>query len=180
MTYLAKCDAVSRQYFNESALALNIKVSRSSVSSWKTSFITPVHSGRWVLSCLALSARPALITTLQPTIFHGSCSYLAQSLTLVWAWTLLIIGFLCSFSRIPWYFEILWIHWHASWSRPTEGSCPLDGIYTLVSVRFSGHCRWIMFVINQRNHTTDSHNAQTNRAPSQYKDRLIYVWRFPC
>ena len=52
-----------------------------------------------------------LVITLQPTIFNGSCSYLAQPFTLVGAWTLLIIGFVCSFSGILWHFEILWIHW---------------------------------------------------------------------
>ena len=56
------------------------------------------HSGRRVLCMLRPSARrfvhPVRVTTLQPTLFHGSCSYLAQPLTLVWAWTLLIMGFI--------------------------------------------------------------------------------------
>ena len=52
-----------------------------------------------------LSIHPAFITTLQTTIFNGSCSYLVQSLTLLGAWTLLITGFLCSFSRIQWHFH---------------------------------------------------------------------------
>ena len=29
-------------------------------------------------------------------------------------------------------------------------------------------------------HTHNISEADTSRAPSQYKDRLIYVWRFPC
>ena len=39
-----------------------------------------------------LSIHPALVTTLQPTIYNGFCSYFTQSLTLVGTWTLLIIG----------------------------------------------------------------------------------------
>ena len=82
-------------------------------------FLPLTHSGHRVLSCPAPSVhlsvhpsvRPALVTTLQPTIFHESSSYVAQSLTLVWTWTQLIMEFLCSFSRIQWHFEILWIHW---------------------------------------------------------------------
>ena len=55
------------------------------------------------------SARPAIVTTLQPTIFRGSCLYLAQPLALVWAWNLVIMRFLCLFTRIQWHFEI-WCH----------------------------------------------------------------------
>ena len=96
-------------------------------------YLPLAHLGRRVLSCPALSVHPsvhpALVTTLQPTIFHGSCSYLAQPLTLVWALTLLIMRFLCLFSRIQLHFEILWIHWLASWSRPAEDSSLLYLIF---------------------------------------------------
>ena len=37
--------------------------------------------------------------------------YFTQLLTLVGAWTLLIMGSMCTFSRILWYFKILQIHW---------------------------------------------------------------------
>ena len=59
-------------------------------------------------SSFCLSICPACVTTLQPTIF---CLYFTQSLALVGAWTLWIMGSLCSFCRILWYFEILRIHW---------------------------------------------------------------------
>ena len=52
---------------------------------------------------------PALFTTLQPTICDESWSYLGQPLALVRAWTLLIIGSLWLFIRMPQHFEILWI-----------------------------------------------------------------------
>ena len=45
---------------------------------------------------------PALVTTLQPTLSNRYCSYLGQLLTLEGTWTLLIMGFLCSFSRVQW------------------------------------------------------------------------------
>ena len=62
--------------------------------------------------CLSirLSIRPALMTTLQPTISNRSCSYLVQPLTVVGAWILLIMGFLCSLSRMQWDLKILWMH----------------------------------------------------------------------
>ena len=63
-------------------------------------FLPSAHSGHSVLSCPAPSICPALITTLKPTIFDRSCSYLVQPLSLVGAWTQLIMRFLCSFSRI--------------------------------------------------------------------------------
>ena len=87
-----------------------------------SSILLSAHSGHRVFLCPAPSVYPsvrppfhplidpALITILQPTIFHGSYSYLAQPLTLVWARTLLIMSFLCSFCRIQWHIEILWIH----------------------------------------------------------------------
>ena len=56
------------------------------------------------------SVRTAFITTLQPTIFKGSYWYIAQSLSWVGAWTLLIMASLFSFSRILWNFELLCIH----------------------------------------------------------------------
>ena len=61
--------------------------------------------------------------------FNVSCLYFVQPLTLVRAWTFLMMRFLCWFSRI--HFEILWIQidWLASLTRPPEGSCPLDGIW---------------------------------------------------
>ena len=78
-------------------------------------FLPLAHSGHRVLSCPApsvhLSLRPSRITTLRPTIFNGSCSYLIQPLSFLGAWALLFMGFLCLFSRIQWHFEILWIHW---------------------------------------------------------------------
>ena len=52
---------------------------------------------------------PALFTTLQPTICDESWSYLGQPLALARAWTLLIIGSLWLFLRMPQHFEILWI-----------------------------------------------------------------------
>ena len=80
------------------------------------SFLPPDHLGRRVLSCpaaaeLCLSIRRTLVTTLQPTIYNRFCSYFTQLLTLVGAWNLLIMGSMCSFSRILWYFKILQIHW---------------------------------------------------------------------
>ena len=56
---------------------------------------------------LKTSVCPAFVATLQPTIFNGSYSYLAQPLTLVGACTLLIMVSLCSFCRIPWHFDFL-------------------------------------------------------------------------
>ena len=52
-----------------------------------------------VCPLVRLSVCPALITTVQPTIFNGSCSYLVQLLALVRAWTLLTMVSLCSFHR---------------------------------------------------------------------------------
>ena len=65
------------------------------------------------LRCLSVrpSVHPALATTLQSTIFNTSDSCLVQPLTLVGAWTPLIMGPLCSFCRIQWHFKISWIHW---------------------------------------------------------------------
>ena len=63
-----------------------------SLTKPSTTTILPLaHSGRRILSCPApsihlsvhLSIHSALVTTPQPTIFHGSYSYLAQLLTLV-------------------------------------------------------------------------------------------------
>ena len=46
------------------------------------------------------------VTILQPTIFSGSCSYLAQFLASVETCTVLIMG-LCTFYRILWLFEMV-------------------------------------------------------------------------
>ena len=86
-------------------------------------FLPSAHSGHRVLSCPAPSVRPsvrpAIGTTLQPTIFNGFCSYLVQPLTLVGPWTLLIMGSLCWFSRILWDFEILGKYWRIGiWGCP--------------------------------------------------------------
>ena len=58
-----------------------------------------------------ISVRPAFVTTLQSTIFNGTCSYLVQPLTFVGTWSKLVVGFLCSYSRIQWHFEVLLMHW---------------------------------------------------------------------
>ena len=50
-------------------------------------------------------------TILQPTIFNGSCSYLAQLLASVEKCTVLTMhGSLCTFSGILWFFEMVRIH----------------------------------------------------------------------
>ena len=50
----------------------------SNISFMSGKFLPSAHSGCRVLSCSAPSVRPsacpALVTTLQPTIFNGSCS----------------------------------------------------------------------------------------------------------
>ena len=97
------------------------------------------HSGRRVLpsvcpsvSTTSTSVHPALVTTLQPKIFNGSCSYLVQPLTLVGAWTLLItdfyVNFLGSSGTLKYYECTDWLY---SWTRSAEGSHPMDGILVL-------------------------------------------------
>ena len=59
------------------------------------------------------------------------CLYLVQPLTLVGAWTLLIMGvyivhFLESSGTLKLY---QYTDWLASWKRPAEGSCALDSIF---------------------------------------------------
>ena len=76
-----------------------------------------------------LSVRPTFVTTLQPTIFNRSYSYLVQPLTLVGAWTLLIMFFMF-ISRTQCHFEILLIQRQTSWTRPAEGSHALVGIFS--------------------------------------------------
>ena len=98
------------------------------------SIIFTAHSGHKVLSCpvppFRPSVRPALITTLQPIIFNGSCSYMVQPLTLVGAWTLLNMGFYVHFlgscGTLKFYG---YTNWLVSWTRPAKGSRPLDGIF---------------------------------------------------
>ena len=70
-----------------------------------------IYISLWWWPSIHLSVHPALVTTLHHTMFKGSCSYLVQPLTLVGAWNLSIKEFLCSFSRIQWHFESLWILW---------------------------------------------------------------------
>ena len=102
-------------YFYEERTITCVKI-----YTYCSQFLLPsTHSGCRVLSCPApsvcpyvcTSVHPAFVTTLQPTIFNGFCSYSVQPITLVAAWTLLIVGFLCLFSSIQWHFEILWMHW---------------------------------------------------------------------
>ena len=105
-------------YRKQALVSANCMQSRHN-DSWefngsKWFFLPSAHWGCRILSCPALSLRPSahpvLVTTLQSTIFNGPCSYLVQPLTLVETWILSIMGFLCSFCRIQWHFEI-WIHW---------------------------------------------------------------------
>ena len=60
------------------------------------------HSGRRVLSCPAASVHLSGLSLplYSPQYCHGFCSYSVQPKTLVGAWTLLIMGFLCWFSGI--------------------------------------------------------------------------------
>ena len=52
------------------------------------------------------------VTILQPTIFNGSCSYLAQLLASVKKCTVLTMhGSLCTFSGTLWLFEMVRIHY---------------------------------------------------------------------
>ena len=69
------------------------------------------------------------ICVARPQLVNGPCSYLFQPLTLVWARILLIMGFLCSFSRIQWHFEILWIHWLACLLNYVSQMFPSPGWY---------------------------------------------------
>ena len=63
-------------------------------------------------SSICPSVCPASLPLYSPQYFIDPIYiYLAQPLTLVSAWTPLIKEFLCSFSRIQWHFEILWIYW---------------------------------------------------------------------
>ena len=76
---------------------------------------------------------PAIVTTLQPTILKGLCSYFMQPLdilkNIVRAWHLFIVGALCWLSRNTWHFEILSIRtdW---WSGLL--SLPLLPLYSAV------------------------------------------------
>ena len=74
---------------------------------WQNNYPRPIRVVGYCLALRRLSVPISLPLHLQPTIFHGSCLYLVQPLTLVVAWTLLIMGFLCLFSGILWDFEIL-------------------------------------------------------------------------
>ena len=85
------------------------------------------------------SVCPSVPPSILPSIYHSialaqhmSYSYLVQSLTLIGAWTLLIMGFLRSFLGSNGTFKFYeYTAWLASWTRPAEGSCPLDGIFIL-------------------------------------------------
>ena len=83
------------------------------LQSWCSSFFNPLVPGKFkydfkhsnfnLVTCYCMhcpSVHPALVTLLQSTICNGFCSYFIQPLTLVRAWTLSIMGSLCSFCRI--------------------------------------------------------------------------------
>ena len=98
-----------------------------SLTKPSTTTILPfAHSGRRILSCPApsihlsvhLSIHSALVTTPQPTIFHGSYSYLAQLLTLVWL-------------KIYEYTD-----WLASWCRPAKRFPLPRPLYFIVYISF--------------------------------------------
>ena len=91
-----------------------------------TTILPLAHSGCRILSCPApsfhlsvhLSIHSALVTTPQPTIFHGSYSYLAQLLTLIWL-------------KIYEYTD-----WLASWCRPAKGFPLPRPLYFIVYISF--------------------------------------------
>ena len=75
------------------------------------------------------SSHHALITTLQPTILNRSYSYLAQQLTLIWAWTYWLWRFYFHFPSSGTLKLYEYIDRLVSWSRPDVGSRPVDGIF---------------------------------------------------
>ena len=88
------------------------------------------------------------VTILQPTIFNGSCSYLAQLLASVEKCTVLTMhGSLCTFSGILWLFEMVRIHTGRSLS---PDSLPLysqyhrmDPLHIWYSC-WAGACSWFI------------------------------------
>ena len=125
-----------RQMASLMLMAVVPPVRRQNIHSINAKFLPQVIQG--VGYCCALhrlsvcpsvrSSRP--VTTLQPTIFNGSCSYLVQPLTLVGVWILLVMRLLCSFLGSSDTLKIYeFTDWLASWTRPAEGSHPMDGIF---------------------------------------------------
>ena len=70
-------------------------------NEWSVNYPRPIRALGYCHALRRLSVHPALVTTLQPTIFCGSGSHLAQPLTLLWKWTLSISGLICSFLYDP-------------------------------------------------------------------------------
>ena len=112
----------------------------SNAFSWKQFIVLPC--------IVCLSVRPALVTTLHPTIFNGSCTNVVQSLTLVGAWSLLIMGLRCSLLGSSGTFKFYeYTDWLVSWIRPAEGSRPLDGIFLLIQFHYTpAQWSWCVYV----------------------------------
>ena len=85
-------------------------------------FLPSAHSGHRALSCHVPSVHPSLRLSVHPSCshYHSTDHYISQ--------ILLIFGSAIGFSMsMDWYFEMLCMHWLASWSVLAEGFRPLNG-----------------------------------------------------
>ena len=80
-----------------------------------------------------------------------------------------------------WYF--LWFaHWINGWVNNREaGDLRRHSVHYDVIVMGTGtSAGTVVTNVRSRTHTGPALKRLNTWAPSQYKDRLIYVWRFPC